>query len=660
MVFSQVFKHWSALALVAAVVAQQHVATTAEEIVYNMNLKSVLGNVWSPDCQNLQQLRRWLFLAHLVDEAGDDLTAPSMPGPLIEATEGDTLVIRVTNEHPTLGASIHFHGIHQLGTPWADGPAHITQCPLGPHQTQEYRFEAYPAGTHYWHAHAGMDVADGLTGPVIVHPKTPSMDLEYEEDRMLFLQDFYSETGEQQRAGLDNFPFTWIGNPDSLLINGKGLAASCVADGSDVTLCLDTCNDTLAWIPSIEVEGNSTYRFRIINSGQLVMQNVAIEGHEMTIVEVEGTLVDPPVTVSNYDVAPGQRVSVLVTMDQVPGNYWIETTVRERNIEGLTARAILHYQESGDLAVPTGGSPEHPVWDDSEEAKVVEDSLLTKDPSDYPEAVALTAAEVDIQRWVMVGTQNLRIDEAGNATQIRWAVNNISDVAGPEPLIGKAVRLARENGWPTDLGDDTLDIPKMPPMMWNYTELVGDPGGPGPNLGQQGIAVIRLSEGDVLEIVLQNARALNGVAEFHPWHVHGHSFFVVGRGEGTFDPATDPANYNLENPLLRDTATLWPLGWTAMRMVANNPGVWLFHCHLTSHLNMGMGFAIVVEPDAIGDPSDSVAFCGSHGLVPNVEGGGGGGSGDDEPETEDAAFFLLGNTFWSVLLVGATLISFLV
>ena len=38
-----------------------------------------------------------------------------------------------------------------------------------------------------------------------------------------------------------------------------------------------------------------------------------------------------------------------------------------------------------------------------------------------------------------------------------------------------------------------------------------------------------------MEIVLQNTLALNGVAEMHTWHLHGHSFWVVGSGVGIFD-----------------------------------------------------------------------------------------------------------------------------
>jgi len=154
-----------------------------------------------------------------------------------------------------------------------------------------------------------------------------------------------------------------------------------------------------------------------------------------------------------------------------------------------------------------------------------------------------------------------------------WAVNNMTNVKGDEPLIGVAFATAQESGWPSDI-PHTAQLPFDPPFTWNYTqEVSADLGGPGPKVDSEGELVIYASEGDVVEIVLQNARALNGVAEFHPWHIHGHSFWVVGSGDGIYDPSLVDS-YNLENPVLRDTVTLWPLQWVALRFVADNPGVW--------------------------------------------------------------------------------------
>lgn len=50
-------------------------------------------------------------------------------------------VIHVRNKLLSDSAAIHWHGIHQRGTPWMDGVGYITQCPIGPGQTFTYKFK---------------------------------------------------------------------------------------------------------------------------------------------------------------------------------------------------------------------------------------------------------------------------------------------------------------------------------------------------------------------------------------------------------------------------------------------------------------------------------------------------------------------------------------
>jgi Multicopper oxidase len=66
-----------------------------------------------------------------------------------------------------------------------------------------------------------------------------------------------------------------------------------------------------------------------------------------------------------------------------------------------------------------------------------------------------------------------------------------------------------------------------------------------------------------------------------------------------YDAATHVPTYNLVDPLLQDTVTLWPGQWVAIRFVANNPGVWFFHCHIMAHERMGMALHIVTQPDEV-------------------------------------------------------------
>jgi FtsP/CotA-like multicopper oxidase with cupredoxin domain len=88
----------------------------------------------------------------------------------------------------------------------------------------------------------------------------------------------------------------------------------------------------------------------------------------------------------------------------------------------------------------------------------------------------------------------------------------------------------------------------------------------------------------------------------HPVHIHGRHFYVIGEGEGHFNWSTTaeavlavPEAFNLVNPPLRDTyPTPAATGesWLVLRRPSDNPGVWLIHCHIQSHLQGGMSMVI--------------------------------------------------------------------
>lgn len=61
--------------------------------------------------------------------------------------------------------------MRQMRTPWADGPAYVTQCPIRPGQTYTYRFTIEDQeGTLWWHAHAQWLRAT-VYGALIMYPK---------------------------------------------------------------------------------------------------------------------------------------------------------------------------------------------------------------------------------------------------------------------------------------------------------------------------------------------------------------------------------------------------------------------------------------------------------------------------------------------------------
>ena len=181
---------------------------SAADRYYHFIIESMINNAKSPDCQDLKSNFKHLFLVR--DSLNPTAIEPGMPGPKIEADEGDMIHVQVTNLHPYMGTSIHWHGIHQIDTPYMDGTVGVTQCQLQPLASQNYSFVAYPPGTSFWHGHFSMMDADGIAGPIVIHPKTP-VPYEYDEDIVIFLQDFYGgQTAEQQEVGLLSFPFVWM------------------------------------------------------------------------------------------------------------------------------------------------------------------------------------------------------------------------------------------------------------------------------------------------------------------------------------------------------------------------------------------------------------------------------------------------------------------
>jgi FtsP/CotA-like multicopper oxidase with cupredoxin domain len=95
------------------------------------------------------------------------------PGPTIEAVEGDRVRIFVKNELPEW-TTVHWHGV--LVPNGMDGVGGLTQPQIPPGKTGIYEFTLEEAGTYMYHPHADemVQMAMGLMGMLVVHPKDPS------------------------------------------------------------------------------------------------------------------------------------------------------------------------------------------------------------------------------------------------------------------------------------------------------------------------------------------------------------------------------------------------------------------------------------------------------------------------------------------------------
>ena len=81
---------------------------------------------------------------------------------------------------------MHWHGQTQLKSFVMDGVPKVTQCLIGPGEQYTYKFIARNTGTHWYHAHSGVQRTDGVYGVFIV---TNQMDRKYDAEFNVLIQD---------------------------------------------------------------------------------------------------------------------------------------------------------------------------------------------------------------------------------------------------------------------------------------------------------------------------------------------------------------------------------------------------------------------------------------------------------------------------------------
>jgi FtsP/CotA-like multicopper oxidase with cupredoxin domain len=105
------------------------------------------------------------------------------------------------------------------GNQWYDGTSFVSQCPILSGANFTYRFTVTEdPGTYFWHAHSGAQRVDGLSGPLIVRgsPGIPSTEPNYDEERVVFIQDWFHIPGGLSSRALNRcvtaafFNFSWV------------------------------------------------------------------------------------------------------------------------------------------------------------------------------------------------------------------------------------------------------------------------------------------------------------------------------------------------------------------------------------------------------------------------------------------------------------------
>ena len=111
----------------------------------------------------------------------------SMPGPLVEANQGDRVRFVVHNDLPE-PTTVHWHGL-ELPVQY-DGVPHLVQDPIMPGKTFVYEFDLHQTGTYFYHSHMAMQEAIGMVGGFIIYPKV-AYDPPVDRDFLLIFQNFH-------------------------------------------------------------------------------------------------------------------------------------------------------------------------------------------------------------------------------------------------------------------------------------------------------------------------------------------------------------------------------------------------------------------------------------------------------------------------------------
>ncbi|OAV97516.1 hypothetical protein PTTG_11819 [Puccinia triticina 1-1 BBBD Race 1] len=490
------------------------------------------------------------------------------PGPLIEANEGDTINVLLVNRM-NYPVSIHWHGIHQKGTPWVcalfllksqvirknrlifdvsmgfqDGwcfrissVSGVTECPIPPGVSFQYSFKIDGQfGTFWYHAHTRNLKADGIVGPLIVHSTRDPLvrGRDFDEEMIVVVSDWYHDTstfilGEQLSTRGYNGSFA-APSPNSAILNGVGyFDCQRYAPGAQC--------QTRSQPLELLVKPNSKTRLRFIQSSSHALFRISVDNHPLDIIEADATPVQNRFHMDRVQIHGGERYSLVLNTanDQEGDAFYLRAAIDTDCLawiapgldtpSGNTAMAVIRVTNQKSLS----GA-----------------SLPLPRSSDWPSSSVGTCYDVDSSALVPRVKPPPMTDIVGRTTQLTLHLVLSHKARLQRPLLHH--KLQGGQGWlnASEVAHETLPTP------------------------------------GVWDIVINN---LDPTRE-HPFH--------------------------LQTPVCRDVHVLPGNTYNVLRVQAYNPGVWFFHCHLGWHLGAGFAGVVVLQPDVLAQmqlPPDSRALC---------------------------------------------------
>jgi len=387
------------------------------------------------------------------------------PGPLVQVDEGSTITVHFTNqtEFPT---AVHWHGVRLENR--FDGAPHVTQDPVPPNGTFEYRVHFRDAGIYWYHPHHREDVLQdlGLYGNLLVRSRDPDFFAPANREEILMLDDLLvGETGlvGHGREAPTHALMGRFGNV--LLVNGEPKWETRASRGEVVRLFLTNVSSTRVF--NLSFQGART---------------------RMKVVASDLSRYEQETWVENVTIAPAERFIVDVRFEAAGEAALVN---RVRAIDHIMARFFEETQTLGVVrvsavrAMPDHASTFQRLRRNADVASEVERYRAQFGrPVDRELAITLEIGDLPFPLKPLMNFESVYrhpVEWSGTMPEMDWVAT------------GRAVRwILRERG----TGRENMDI------QW------------------------RFSVGEVVKLRLVNDRnSLHAMQ--HPIHIHGQRFLVI-------------------------------------------------------------------------------------------------------------------------------------
>ena len=465
------------------------------------------------------------------------------PGPTINCTSNNNIVVNVFNDldEPLL---LTWSGIQQRKNSWVDGTPG-TMCPIAPGTNYTYKFQVKDQiGSFFYFPTTAFHRASGGIGALNVHSRDliPVPFDRPAEDFNVMAGDWYNKGHKTLKRLLDSGHS--LGMADGLQINGHSVKVGEKAE------------------PLFTMEAGKTYRYRVCNVGLKTSFNFRIQGHPIKLVEMEGSHTVQN-TYESLDIHVGQCLSVLVTADKAPKDYYMVISSRFTK-RPLTGLAIIRYKGSNTQAAaeipPPPPETETGIAWSINQFRSFRWNLTASAARPNPQG-SYHYGKINITRTFKLFDSKVHIDG-----KLRYAVNGISHVDQATPL-----KLAEYFG----VHDKVFkyDVMSDEPT----TEQINGKAILAPNVKN---ATFR----NFVEIIFENREKT-----IQTWHLDGYSFFAVGMAPGKWTPEKRKS-YNLVDGVSRHTIQVYPGSWSAVMTTLDNAGMWNLRSEMWERAYLGQQF----------------------------------------------------------------------